>query len=446
MPAAEFPYAEFDLESTLYFPLSGNPVGFNHFAAAEWLLRRNPAYERVAFLLSNGRHPDPTKPDAEVDAATRLEILQAAIEAVADPERSLLARRAELAGQRLRVGPGTLLVSTHEFAQPRAVPTAETVALIRQAHPAGRVQWFAGADLVRRMADPAIFSPPDVAYLAQNCHYALLERGEAPVQAAAELQAAQGVTLSWRPYPLAEVPGWLSPALALSSTLIRHAAEAGDPLGAMLPANAAALIERQGLYVPGRPQVLLTDLDGHTLGGRSQLQCALERVHNDVAAEALRLSDLLLARRSAGRPHTLAVVETSTGGYLTTALAGRSGASRYFRQSRFAYDHRAKVALIGEGLADTPAVTEEMVVALAEGMRRAAGTDVAIAESGMAGPPDGRRRSLKSGLCWIAVVTPEGTRTEEVELNPYLTRREHALAFAARALALARRALEGAEG
>ena len=47
------------LESTLFFPISGNPVGFNHIAVAEWLLRQNPGWHKVVFIPSNGHHPDP---------------------------------------------------------------------------------------------------------------------------------------------------------------------------------------------------------------------------------------------------------------------------------------------------------------------------------------------------------------------------------------------------
>ena len=61
-------------DSTLFFPVSGDPIGANHFAAAEWSLRRAEGIERVTFVLSNGRHPDPTKADAAVPVGVRLAI------------------------------------------------------------------------------------------------------------------------------------------------------------------------------------------------------------------------------------------------------------------------------------------------------------------------------------------------------------------------------------
>jgi nicotinamide mononucleotide (NMN) deamidase PncC len=67
-------------------------------------------------------------------------------------------------------------------------------------------------------------------------------------------------------------------------------------------------------------------------------------------------------------------------------------------------------------------------------MREAAGADFALAESGMAGPPDGKRHSLKQGECWIALATADEVRTEPVRLDPFLTRQEHQLAFSVHAL------------
>ena len=81
------------------------------------------------------------------------------------------------------------------------------------------------------------------------------------------------------------------------------------------------------------------------------------------------------------------------------------------------------------------------LTALALAMREASGADFALAESGMAGPPDGTRRSLKSGLCWFALAGPQGVTTRMVELNPFLTRKEHQWRFARFGLELMEQAL-----
>ncbi len=84
-------------------------------------------------------------------------------------------------------------------------------------------------------------------------------------------------------------------------------------------------------------------------------------------------------------------------------------------------------------------MTAQAVEALAGAMRGEAGADYALAESGMAGPPDGSRRSLKYGTCWMACAGPHGVSSEPVHDNPWRTRREHQLRFARRALALVHR-------
>ena len=214
----------------------------------------------------------------------------------------------------------------------------------------------------------------------------------------------------------------LTPFLELSSTRIRYAAEAGDPLGAMLPDGVAELIAGEGLYRGAPPGVLSPwrgELDG--------LQRELERA-------AGKLSARLTHNQAAGKAHSFSLVEASVGGLLTHAFGGRSGASVFFRQARFAYDLHAKETLIGGGLEGRSAVSDEGAVALAQGMRAQGATDFALAETGMAGPPDGRRRSFKNGLCHIALVTPKAVHTERIQLNPFATRREHQYRFAIHAL------------
>ncbi|HKI97410.1 MAG TPA: CinA family protein [bacterium] len=433
------------LESTLLFPISGNPIGFNHFAAAEWLLRRDSRLSRVCFVLSNGRHPDPTKRDAVVPAPERLRLCELACEAVADPARSFLAKQAHLAGERLRLTPPTMQISTLEFGFDRAVRTAELIPLLRAQAPgyAGPFHWCVGSDLVTRMADPRIFAEDDLRVLAANLHYHVLEREGAPLRdALAHLEETRGVRLDCTAHPMSEPPPWLGTFLSLSSTRIRNAAEAGDPLAGMLPAPAAEQVLAHGWYREGEPGARLVAPDGRELGTRSRLALLLEAQQAAVQRAAAELAEALLARRGRKEPHTLSLVETSTGGLVTAALAGRSGASRYFLQSRFAYDAQAKASLLaagGEGAPSGSAVSEAAVLALAGAMRMAAGSDFALAESGMAGPPDAGRRSLKYGHCWFAVAGPDRALAETLQLNPFLTRREHQLAFARHALELATR-------
>jgi len=420
----------YDLRSTLFFPLAGDPVGFHHLAVAEWALRQGANMRRVVFILSNGHHPDPTKPGARASAEARLRVLEDSIREAGDPERSYLAARARTAGDALRAGSGNLAVSTLELQLGRPVRTAEAVHELR-ADSTERLRLYAGADLLRRMADPRIFSDSDLAQLARACTYWVFQRGGDPAEEAVRrLSAARKVELYCRVLSGEGLPDWIAAFLPLSSTHIRNAAEAGDPLGGMLPLSAAARIREESLYQPEGSAYQISDGQGRT---QTDWQWQVSALREELWKAAAPVHAALVARAEAGLPRTLAVVETSAAGALTWALAGRSGASRFFVESRFAYDRHAKLSLLGK-VTPHSAVSAEMVTALARGMRATAGADFALAESGMAGPPDGKRQSLKQGECWMAFATADSVLTESVSLDPFLTRQEHQLAFAAHAL------------
>jgi nicotinamide-nucleotide amidase len=341
-----------------------------------------------------------------------------------------------------------VLLDPREFAVKTAVRTVQLVRMLQEsgvtvADSNEPLQWAVGADLVRRMADPAIFSDADVQFLAQRLNYSILDREGDPARAAVELlRQKRGVMLNFKVFDLGDVPGWLAPFLQLSSTLIRHAAQSGDPLGGMLPLPAAEYIAAHDLYKRGMPVAKLVTPSGLTLGEHTALQISVERFQAQLDAEALAVTKLLVERRERGLPHGIAIGEGSVGGVLTQSLACRAGASRFFRQARFFYDRQAKLNLLGTMPEGTSSVTGETVGELAKAMLREAKADYALAESGMAGPPDGIRKSLKNGQCWIALAGPEGVQTELVALNPFLTRKEHMIQFSRRALMLLRKTLE----
>ena len=279
------------------------------------------------FIVANGRHPDPTKPDAEVSPAERFAIAQAAVAAIADPERCFLARQAQLAGETLVLTPERVLLDPREFAIKAPVRTLQLVNLLRESglRPGdgdAKLHWAVGADLVRRMADPDIFSDADVHGLAQRLDYAILDREGDPARAAAELvRQRRGVSLGFKVYDLGDVPPWLAAFLPLSSTLIRHAAQAGDPLGGMLPMTAAEMIVQRGLYRAEAPVAKLVTSSGAIVGGRTALQLTLEGLQGQLDQEAAAVADLLVARRAQGRPHGIAIGEGCVGGVLTQSLA-----------------------------------------------------------------------------------------------------------------------------
>lgn len=87
---------------------------------------------------------------------------------------------------------------------------------------------------------------------------------------------------------------------------------------------------------------------------------------------------------------TVAVAESLTGGMVSSALAEAPGASDWFRGGLVAYSSEVKHEVLG--VPPGPVVTANAAAAMAEGVRRLLGADVAVSLTGAAGPDgqDGR--------------------------------------------------------
>ncbi|MCG0277921.1 MAG: competence/damage-inducible protein A [Thermanaeromonas sp.] len=102
---------------------------------------------------------------------------------------------------------------------------------------------------------------------------------------------------------------------------------------------------------------------------------------------------------------TLAVAESCTGGLLAHRLTNIPGSSAYFRQGVVAYDNNIKVKVLGVNakiLASKGAVSEEVALAMARGVRDLAGTDIGIGITGIAGPGGGTP-AKPVGLVYLAL-------------------------------------------
>lgn len=107
------------------------------------------------------------------------------------------------------------------------------------------------------------------------------------------------------------------------------------------------------------------------------------------------------------RQMTIAVAESCTGGMLASRLTGVAGASSYLLEGFVTYSNEAKTARLGvppELIVRHGAVSAEVARAMAEGVRRAAKTDLGISTTGIAGPTGGTPEKpvglVYIGLAW----------------------------------------------
>lgn len=136
---------------------------------------------------------------------------------------------------------------------------------------------------------------------------------------------------------------------------------------------------------------------------------------SDAKMLAARINQLLLAPEGGTAPLTVATAESCTGGGVAAALTSLAGSSDYVMGGIVSYSNAAKAQLLGvsQEILDTRgAVSEECARAMAEGVRRAFGTDLAVSTTGIAGPGGGTARK-PVGLVYVAVADHEGATAAE---------------------------------
>jgi nicotinamide-nucleotide amidase len=103
--------------------------------------------------------------------------------------------------------------------------------------------------------------------------------------------------------------------------------------------------------------------------------------------------------------YTLAVAESCTGGLVAQRLTEIPGSSKYFVEGVVAYSNDAKIRTLSvnpELLKKYGAVSAEVAEAMAEGIRKRAGSDFGLSITGIAGP-DGGSEEKPVGLVYIAL-------------------------------------------
>lgn len=138
-----------------------------------------------------------------------------------------------------------------------------------------------------------------------------------------------------------------------------------------------------------------------------RLREKIERHIYGVGGEEL---EEVLGRILTERKLTLAVAESCTGGLIASRITDVSGSSLYFERGVVAYSNRSKVDLLGvsaELIERHGAVSKEVAVAMAAGVRRRAGTAIGLSTTGVAGPTGGTPEK-PVGLVWVGYADDRG--------------------------------------
>jgi nicotinamide-nucleotide amidase len=129
-----------------------------------------------------------------------------------------------------------------------------------------------------------------------------------------------------------------------------------------------------------------------------------------VYAEGTRTMEEVVGALLLARELALATAESCTGGLLAKRITDTPGSSRYFERGFVTYSNRSKVELLGVSQADLDAhgaVSTPVAEQMASGAARAAGVEVGIGITGVAGP-DGGTEEKPVGTVFIGVHGPPG--------------------------------------
>jgi len=127
-----------------------------------------------------------------------------------------------------------------------------------------------------------------------------------------------------------------------------------------------------------------------------------------------KLADLLIKNQL-----TIATAESCTAGLVATKLTSIAGSSAYFKGSIIAYANEVKISALNVSPSDLEnygAVSEQVVVQMAENVRKKLNTSIGISTSGIAGPGGGTAEK-PVGTIWIAIATEKETITRKLALG-----------------------------
>jgi len=120
-------------------------------------------------------------------------------------------------------------------------------------------------------------------------------------------------------------------------------------------------------------------------------------------------TEVVIGKMLRERHQTLAVAESCTGGFISHQVTSVPGCSEYYIGSSVSYDNEVKTRFLGvdvKVIEEKGAVSEEVAVAMAKGVKEKLGSTWAISTTGIAGPGGGTAEK-PVGTVWIGIAGPD---------------------------------------
>ena len=135
-----------------------------------------------------------------------------------------------------------------------------------------------------------------------------------------------------------------------------------------------------------------------------------------VDIDSLEALDLKLLKE---KHLTFAAAESLTGGLIGARFTALSGASEVFRGGAVTYCDEVKAGMLGIDaalIAEKHAVSAEVAAAMAQGVRKAAGADIGVSATGIAGP-DTDDSGQPVGTVFVGMATADGVWVRHLRLG-----------------------------
>jgi len=136
----------------------------------------------------------------------------------------------------------------------------------------------------------------------------------------------------------------------------------------------------------------------------------LEKLGPNLVGMGESLMEDVIVHALKERGQTLATAESCSGGLIGHRITNVPGASAVYLQGLVTYSNQSKERLLGVPaalIAQEGAVSGPVAAAMAEGARQVAGSDFAVATTGIAGPTGGSPER-PVGTVFISVIGPDG--------------------------------------